>query len=177
MTDIQPGERLEKLVLASVALTMEPALDQVLRRVVDIAAEVIGAHYAAIGVLGLDGRTLESFTTHGITDEVRARLGPPPSGHGILGMVIREARPIRLPDLARHPDSYGFPSHHPPMHSFLGVPIVGRRGVFGNLYLTEKMGEGPFTDEDEHIAVLLAAMCAGGRGERSPSRGKRPAAG
>ena len=74
--------------------------------------------------------------------------------------MIREARPIRLPDLARHPDSYGFPPHHPPMHSFLGVPIVGRRGVFGNLYLTEKIGGRDFTDEDEHIAVLLAAITA-----------------
>jgi signal transduction histidine kinase len=71
--------------------------------------------------------------------------------------VIREATPIRLPDLARHPDSYGFPPHHPPMHSFLGVPIVGRRGAFGNLYLTEKLGAETFSDEDEHIAVLLAA--------------------
>ena len=160
MTDGQPGERLEKLVLASVALTMEPALDQVLHRVVEIAAEVIGAHYAAIGVLGPDGRTVESFTTHGIPEEMQARIGPPPRGHGILGLVIREARPIRLPDLTRHPDSFGFPPHHPPMRSFLGVPIVGRRGVFGNLYLTEKIGEGTFTDDDERIAVLLAAMCA-----------------
>ena len=90
---------------------------------------MIGAHYAAIGVLAPDGRLLESFTTYGIDDETRARIGPPPRGHGILGLVIREARPIRLPDLTRHPDSYGFPPHHPPMHSFLGVPIVGRRGV------------------------------------------------
>jgi len=152
--------RLERLVLATSTLITELSLDGVLQRVVRIAAEVIGAHYAAIGVLGPDGRVLESFTTHGITPEQRARIGSPPRGHGILGLVIREARPIRLPDLARHPDSYGFPPHHPPMHSFLGVPIVGRRLVFGNLYLTEKIGAEAFTEEDEHIAVLLAATAA-----------------
>jgi signal transduction histidine kinase len=160
LSDLRPGERLEYLVLASVALTAEPSLEGVLTRVVNVAADVIGAHYAAIGVLAPDGRTLESFTTRGVTPELRARIGPPPKGHGILGLVIREARPIRLPDLTKHPDSYGFPPHHPPMHSFLGVPIVGRRGVFGNLYLTEKTGDRLFTDDDEHIAVLLAAMCA-----------------
>ena len=146
-------------MLASLALTSELSLDGVLGRVVGIAADVIGARYAAIGVLAADGRTLESFTTRGMTDEERAKIGPPPKGHGILGLVIRDAKPIRLPDLMRHPDTYGFPPHHPPMHSFLGVPIVGRRGVFGNLYLTEKQG-GLFTDDDERIAVLLAAVTA-----------------
>jgi signal transduction histidine kinase len=157
---LSTSERLEQLVLAGVALTAEPSLDGVIHRVVSIAADVIGAKYAAIGVLAPDGRTLESFTTRGMTIEQQARIGPPPRGHGILGLVIREARPIRLPDLTRHPDSYGFPPHHPPMHSFLGVQIVGRRGVFGNLYLTGKDGEQLFTDQDEHIAVLLAAMTA-----------------
>jgi signal transduction histidine kinase len=92
--------------------------------------------------------------------EQRALIGPPPRGHGILGLVIREAKPIRLPDLTLHPDSYGFPPHHPPMHSFLGVPILGKRGVFGNLYLTEKLGSEVFTEEDEQLAVLLAANTA-----------------
>lgn len=153
-------ERLEQLVLAGLALTSEASLEVVLHRVAEIAADVIGARYAAIGVLAPDGRLLERFVTHGITDEERERVGPPPTGHGILGLVIREARPIRLPDLTRHPDSYGFPPHHPKMRSFLGVPVVGRRGIFGNLYLTEKLGDQLFTDEDEHIAVLLAAMTA-----------------
>ncbi len=157
----QPGsERLERLVAAASSLITEVSLEGVLQRVVAIAAEVIGAHYAAIGVLGPDGRLVESFITHGIDPELRAKIGPPPRGHGILGLVIREARPVRLPDLTRHPDSYGFPPHHPPMHSFLGVPIVGKRGVFGNLYLTERMGGELFTEEDEHIAVLLAANTA-----------------
>ena len=147
------------MVVASSLIT-EVSLEGVLQRVVEIAAEVIGAQYAAIGVLAPDGRLLESFTTHGIDAEQRALIGELPRGHGILGLVIRAARPIRLPDLTKHPDSYGFPPHHPPMHSFLGVPIVGKRGVFGNLYLTEKLGGELFTEEDEHIAVLLAANTA-----------------
>jgi len=152
--------RLERLVAAGSSLLTEVSLEGVLQRVVEIAADVIGARYAAIGVLAPDGRLLESFTTHGIDAEQRALIGEPPRGHGILGLVIRAARPIRLPDLTQHPDSYGFPPHHPPMHSFLGVPIVGKRGVFGNLYLTEKLGGKLFTEEDEHIAVLLAANTA-----------------
>ena len=149
--------QLERLVVAASSLITEVSLEGVLQRVVEIAAEVIGARYAAIGVLAPDGRLLESFTTYGMDAELRAKIGPLPRGHGILGLVIRAARPIRLPDLTSHPDSYGFPPHHPPMHSFLGVPIVGRRGIFGNLYLTEKLGGGFFTEEDEHVAVLLAA--------------------
>jgi signal transduction histidine kinase len=153
-------QRLERLVITTSALIGEVSLEGVLKHVVESAADLIGAEYAAVGVLAPDGRLLESFTTHGIDDDHRARIGAPPSGHGILGLVIREARPIRLPDLTRHPDSYGFPPHHPPMHSFLGVPIVGRRGVFGNLYLTEKLGGALFTDEDEYVAVLLASSIA-----------------
>jgi signal transduction histidine kinase len=155
-----PAERLERLVSAGLLLTSEPSLEGVLQQTANVAAAVIGARYAAIGVLAPDGRYLESFTTYGISPEERAAIGPPPKGHGILGLVIREARVIRLPDLTRHPDSYGFPPHHPPMHSFLGVPVVGRRGIFGDLYLTEKLGGGYFTDEDEHIALLLAAQTA-----------------
>lgn len=157
---LHPDQRLERLVLAASSLATEVSLEGVLDKVVAVAAEAIGAQYAAIGVLGPDGRILESFTTYGIDPELRAQLGAPPRGHGILGLVIREARPIRLPDLTRHPDSYGFPPHHPPMRSFLGVPIVGKRGVFGNLYLTEKLGGGGFTDSDEHLAVLLATNTA-----------------
>ena len=152
--------RLEQLVITTSTLIAEVSIEGVLQQVVETAAELIGARFAAIGVLAPDGRLLENFTTYGISPEERARIGPPPRGHGILGLVIREARPIRLPDLTRHPDSYGFPPHHPPMHSFLGVPIVGRRGAFGNLYLTEKLGGAVFTEEDEHIAVLLASSTA-----------------
>jgi two-component system, NarL family, sensor histidine kinase DevS len=156
-----PGlDRLERLVTTTSALIAETSLEGALDRIVLVAADVIGARYAAVGVLGPDGRLLERFVTYGIDGATRARIGPPPRGHGILGLVIREARPIRLPDLARHPDSYGFPPHHPEMHSFLGVPIVGRRGAYGNLYLTEKLGAEVFSEEDEHIAVQLAATAA-----------------
>jgi signal transduction histidine kinase len=160
MHPVPSSERLERLVVAASSLITEVSLEGVLQRVVEVAAAVIGARFAAIGVLGPDGRLLESFTTHGMDPEQRALIGPPPRGHGILGLVIREAKPIRLPDLTLHPDSYGFPPHHPPMHSFLGVPILGKRGVFGNLYLTEKLGSEVFTEEDEQLAVLLAANTA-----------------
>jgi signal transduction histidine kinase len=155
-----PQERIERLVRVTSALITEVSLEGVLRRVVQAAAEVIGARYAAIGVLGPGGGAMESFTTYGVDPELRATIGALPRGHGILGLVIREAKPIRLPDLTKHPESYGFPPHHPVMRSFLGVPIIGGRGVFGNLYLTEKAGGELFTEEDEDIAILLAAQTA-----------------
>ena len=153
-------ERLRELEASTSALITDVSLEGVLHRVVRVAAKVIGARYAAIGVIGPDGKSLESFTTYGVDAELESRIGPPPSGHGILGLVIREAQPIRLSDLAAHPDSYGFPPHHPPMRSFLGVPILGGRGTFGNLYLTEKIGGDAFTEEDQDIAILLAAKTA-----------------
>ena len=159
-TPLTPEERLERLVQAGTLLTSELSLDGVIERVVEIAASIIGARYAAIGVLGPDGRMLERFITHGVSDAERARIGEPPRGHGILGLVIRKGHVIRMPDLAKHPDSYGFPPNHPPMHSFLGVPITGRRGTFGDLYLTEKIGAPEFTEADERIALLLAAQTA-----------------
>ena len=153
-------DRLKQLVAATSALITEVSLDGVLQRAVEVSAQVVGARYAAIGVLAPDGRMLEHFTTYGIDPELAARIGALPSGHGILGLVIREAKPIRLPDLTKHPDSYGFPPHHPPMRSFLGVPIFGSRGVFGNLYLAEKLDADTFTEEDEDIAILLAGKIA-----------------
>lgn len=155
-----PAERLEQLVAAGTLLTTELSLDGVLQQVAQLGAGIIGARYAAIGVLAPDGRTLESFTTYGLTAGQRAALGALPRGHGILGLVIREGRVVRLPDLTRHPDSYGFPPNHPPMHSFLGVPVVGRRGTLGDLYFTEKIGAAEFDDVDERIALLLAAQTA-----------------
>jgi len=152
--------RLERLLQANLSLATEMSIDRVLQKVTDVAVELIGCRYAALGVLGPDGRTLESFTTTGLSSEDRQLIGALPRGHGILGLVIREAAVVRLPDLKKHPDSYGFPPHHPPMHSFLGVPIIGRRGVFGNLYMTEKLGGGLFTDEDEYVCLLLAAQTA-----------------
>jgi signal transduction histidine kinase len=155
-----PSDRLKQLVAATSALITEVSLEGVLQQAVRVSAEVIGARYAAIGVLSPDGRMLEHFTTFGIDSDLAARIGTPPRGHGILGLVIREAKPIRLPDLTKHPDTGGFPPHHPKMRSFLGVPIFGSRGVFGNLYLAEKTNAETFTEEDEDIANLLAAKTA-----------------
>jgi signal transduction histidine kinase len=152
--------RLEQLVLAGTALTAEPSLDGVLDRVTTIAAEVIGARYAAIAVMMPGDDRIEHFIVHGLTPAQRQQIGDLPSHHGLLGAIMHGGRPIRMGDLASHPDAAGFPAHHPHMHSFLGVPVVGRRGSIGNLYLTEKRDGGAFTPEDEHVAVLLAAMTA-----------------
>lgn len=138
----------------------ELRLEAVLQRVADLAAEVIGARYAAVGLLAPDRRTLESFIVSGMSEAQRKAIGNLPTGHGILGLLIREGRPIRLPDLAKHPDSVGFPPNHPPMRSFLGVPVASRHGVIGELYLTEKIGADEFSEEDQHIAGLLAIMTA-----------------
>jgi signal transduction histidine kinase len=147
-------------VAAGQTLTTELSLDVVLQRIADYAAEIIEARYAAVGMLAADGRTLQTFTTSGIPVEARARIGPLPQGHGVLGMVIHKGRSLRIPDLTTHPERHGFPANHPPMHSFLGVPIVSKRGILGDLYLTEKRGAAEFSDEDEDIATLLAATAA-----------------
>lgn len=152
--------RLERLVEAMPALITELSLDGVLQRVADLACELIGSRYAAVGMLAPDGRTLETFTTSGLTFEQRARIGALPKGHGILGLVIHQGHSVRLSDLGSHPASSGFPEHHPPMKSFLGVPILGKRGVLGDLYLTEKLGGGEFVEEDEDFAILLASKAA-----------------
>lgn len=153
-------ERLELLLETSVQLAGEHSLDRVLQLVADTARAVIGARYSALGVLAADGRTLDRFVTSGMSAEATSRMGQLPRGQGILGLVIRENRVIRLPDLHHHPDSVGFPDHHPVMHSFLGAPVTGRAGVFGNLYLTEKEGGGEFTEEDEHLVQLFASQAA-----------------
>ena len=150
--------RLEDLVGAVPDLISELHLDTVLQRVADLSAATIGARYAAVGMLAPDGHTLASFTTTGLTEAERAAIGVLPQGHGILGLVIHHGQSIRLSDLQQHPARSGFPPNHPPMASFLGVPIRGKRGVVGDLYLTEKLGGGEFTEEDERIAQLLAAQ-------------------
>ncbi|MDZ4862604.1 MAG: GAF domain-containing sensor histidine kinase [Gemmatimonadota bacterium] len=156
-TDGTRSSRLELLVAAGQNLTAELSLEVVLQSVANLAVEIIGARYAAVGMLAPDGRTLQTFTTAGITDEERDRIGPLPRGHGILGLVIHKGRSVRIPDLTKHPERHGFPANHPPMHSFLGVPIVSKRGILGDLYLTEKQGAEEFSDDDEHFATLLAA--------------------
>jgi signal transduction histidine kinase len=132
-------------------------LGQVLRHIVESAASLVDARYAALGVLDETGTALAQFITVGLDDETYRAIGPLPKGHGILGLLIREPKPIRLPDLAEHPDSFGFPPNHPPMRSFLGVPVRVRDQVFGNLYLTDKTSAEVFTDIDEELVVGLAA--------------------
>jgi len=153
-------QRFERLLAAGVAISTQHAIDAVLRQVVQSACDVVGARYAAIGVLGDDRKTLVRFETAGIAAGEQERIGAVPSGHGLLGVLTREGRPIRIPKISADARRHGFPPDHPPMESFLGVPILGPDRVYGNLYLTEKIGEDEFTDEDERIATLLAAQAA-----------------
>jgi signal transduction histidine kinase len=149
-------ERLRALLDAVVDISTDLDLDRVLNRITVAACELAGARYGALGVLG-QGDTLAQFITHGINEEERARIGPPPRGHGVLGVLIAEPQPIRLPRIGEHPRSYGFPANHPPMSSFLGVPIQVHDRIYGNLYLSEKIDADEFTEQDEQIVVALAA--------------------
>jgi signal transduction histidine kinase len=151
--------RLRQLIDASIALNSELSLDALLQKIVETAASLTGARYAALGVIDESGAALERFITTGIDEEVRATIGDLPRGRGILGVLIREARPLRLTHLGEDPRSVGFPPGHPPMDSFLGVPVLLRGVAFGNLYLTEKEG-GDFTDDDQELVTLLAAQAA-----------------
>jgi len=152
-------EQLEALVEAGMNLAAERSLESVLQRLVEVACRVVGARYGALGVL--DGKGgLGQFITTGIDEAEKARIGRLPVGKGILGVVVHETRPIRLRDLTRDPRAHGFPPHHPPMRSFLGVPITWKGTTFGNLYLTEKQGADEFSKEDERLAVTLAAQAA-----------------
>ncbi|WP_223987280.1 GAF domain-containing sensor histidine kinase [Arthrobacter sp. NicSoilB8] len=144
------------LLEAVVALAEDLSLDAVLERVVESACRLLHARYGALGVIG-DDHALSHFITVGIDGELARQIGPLPTGHGVLGLLITEPRPLRLHDLRQHAESYGFPAKHPPMQSFLGVPVRVRDVVFGNLYLTEKEGGDDFTLEDEALAVALAA--------------------
>jgi signal transduction histidine kinase len=151
-------DRLRALLDAGIALNSELSIDALLQRLVETAAQLTGARYAALGVIDKSGRTLERFLTTGIDDETHAAIGELPRGRGILGVLIRDARPLRIDDLGTDPRSVGFPRNHPPMKSFLGVPILQRGVSYGNLYLTEKEGEEAFTDEDLDLTQLLAAQ-------------------
>jgi signal transduction histidine kinase len=160
--DVTPtGEsRLRALFEAGVAISSELSLDAVLQRLVEVAAELTGARYAALGVIDPSGSELERFLTHGIDAETHAAIGALPRGRGILGALIHDAKPLRLHDLSDDARSVGFPPNHPPMRTFLGVPILLRGVAYGNLYLTEKeLGE-DFTDEDQELVSLLASQAA-----------------
>ncbi|HKH32474.1 MAG TPA: GAF domain-containing sensor histidine kinase [Gaiellaceae bacterium] len=152
------SDRLRALLDAGIALNSELSLDALLQRLVETAAELTGARYAALGVIDKSGRTLERFLTTGIDEETHAAIGELPRGRGILGVLIRDAQPLRLDDIATDPRSVGFPRNHPPMKSFIGVPILQRGVAFGNLYLTEKEGGETFSDEDVELSQLLAAQ-------------------
>ncbi|MEV8474035.1 GAF domain-containing protein [Streptomyces sp. NPDC051173] len=149
-------DRVHSLLEAVLSVGRELDLEQVLRRIIEAAVLLVDAQYGALGVIGPDGRTLSQFLTVGLTEEQIRAIGPFPSGHGILGELIRHPEPLRLAKLSEHPASYGFPPGHPPMHSFMGVPIRVRDQVFGNLYLTEKRGGADFEDEDEAVLSTLA---------------------
>ena len=146
----------EGLLDAVLAVSTGLELSEVLQRIVRSACQLVGARYGALGVLAADRDHLMEFITHGLTEEQRTEIGDLPRGHGVLGLLIRDPRPRRIEDIRTHPDSYGFPPHHPPMASFLGTPIRVRDEVFGNLYLAEKEGAAEFTEEDESLVVALA---------------------
>jgi signal transduction histidine kinase len=153
-------DRLRALFDATIALTSELSLEALLRKVVETAATLTGARYAALGVIDESGAALERFVTTGIDEQTHAAIGDLPHGRGILGVLIREARPLRLHDLGGDARSVGFPANHPPMRTFLGVPILLRGVAYGNLYLTEKDRGDDFTAADEELATLLAAQAA-----------------
>jgi signal transduction histidine kinase len=158
--EVDSDARRRALVKAGIAITSELSLEAVLQSLVRIAADLTDARYSALGVIDGTGVELERFVTHGISPEGVEAIGAAPRGLGILGVLISDARPLRLADLTRDPRAVGFPPHHPPMHSFLGVPVMTRGVAFGNLYLAEKQPTGPFSDEDEEIVTLLAAQAA-----------------
>ncbi|MFF7092557.1 GAF domain-containing protein [Streptomyces rubradiris] len=148
--------KVHTLLEAVVSVGRELDLEQVLHGIVEAAAVLVDAEYAALGVIGTGGTRLSAFITYGVDAADIARIGPYPEGHGILGELIRHPEPLRLDKLSEHPASYGFPPNHPPMHTFLGVPIRARDRVFGNLYLTEKRGGLRFDEDDESLLSALA---------------------
>ena len=153
-------DRTRALVEAGIALTSELSLDALLQKLVETVATLTGAQYAALGVLDPSGSYLEQFVTTGIDDDARAAIGELPRGLGILGVLIRDPQTLRMHDLHDDPRSVGFPPDHPPMRTFLGVPVRLRGTVYGNLYLTEKAGGADFDEDDEAAVELLAAQAA-----------------
>ena len=153
------GRALLSVYEAALAVASEINLETVLQRIVDLAREVVPARYAALGVANKDGK-LEQFLVSGISDEARERIGTLPEGHGLLGVLVREGRPLLVPDIAADPRSVGFPQHHPPMKSLLGVPILLGSRTLGNLYLTERLDNQPFNEQDLTSLQVLAAHAA-----------------
>ena len=153
-------DELERLLAVGRALVAELDLESVLSQLLETARDLTAARYAALGILDENKRELERFLTIGVDEETRRVIGPLPRGHGVLGELIRNPEPLRLPDVTEHPRSYGFPAGHPPMTTFLGVPVAVRGDAFGNLYLTDKAGGDDFTERDERLLVVLAEWAA-----------------
>ena len=151
------GDQARRLLDAVVGVASDLSLPDVLRRIVDSATRLAGARYGALGVLDEGGGELSEFIVTGLDAEAQRRIGNHPTGKGVLGLLIAQPEPVRLPDIRLHPNSYGFPPNHPPMHSFLGVPVRVGGAVFGNLYLAEKVDAPEFTGGDEQVVVALAA--------------------
>jgi signal transduction histidine kinase len=145
------------LIESGLALSAELSLEKVLQRIVELSVELTGATYGALGVID-EGETITEFITHGVTAEQRHAIGHPPVGRGLLGVLIRDARPLRISDISADPRSVGFPPNHPPMRSFIGAPVSALGRVFGNIYLTEKQGVESFDDEDVAALVILATQ-------------------
>jgi signal transduction histidine kinase len=155
----QAGQAAQLLALrdAVLAISADLSLSETLRRIIVAAARLAGARYGALGVPDATGEFLAEFVTTGLAAEQEARIGHRPRGHGILGVLLREGQSLRLRDLGSHPQSAGFPPHHPPMRSFLGVPIVHKGRTIGSLYLTDKLDADEFSPDDQHLIELLAA--------------------
>jgi signal transduction histidine kinase len=149
------GEAVDALDAATRAIAGVLSVDQVLQVIVDRVRPLVDARYAALGTVGASG-SIDRFITSGIDDEARARIGPLPRGHGLLGLIITENRPFRIPDIATDPRRYGFPPNHPEMHSFLGVPVTVKGRSVGNLYLTEKQTAAGFTEQDQRLVQTFA---------------------
>jgi signal transduction histidine kinase len=145
----------DALDAATRAIAGLQGVDEVLQVIVDQVRPLVGARYAALGIVD-SGGSIERFITSGIDKDTRARIGAPPRGHGFLGLIIRENRSIRIHDIATDPRRYGFPAHHPPMHSFLGVPVTVKGGSIGNLYLTDKAGADEFSENDQRLVETFA---------------------
>jgi len=138
----------------------ELSLDTVLKKVVDRACDLVGARYGALSVVDEDGHNIKAFITSGISDEERTAIGPPPVGHGVLGVVLREGQRLRLDEISKHPQSIGFPAHHPLMRTLVAVPITCRTPFVGNLYLADKVGAPSFTEDDEETLARFAVQAA-----------------
>ena len=156
MSSPPEADQVRRLLDAGQALVAEHDVEAVVDRILEAACKVTGASYAAVGILDESRTQLQRFLTRGIDPDTYRAIGDLPRGRGVLGVLIEDARPLRLADVTQHPYSYGFPANHPPMKTFLGVPLMIRGAPWGNLYLTDKQGGAEFSAEDEEAVIVLA---------------------